>query len=326
MTSPRTGNSRIPASSRGLAPARMRGRANAPQAPIPPREVWRLGVAVRTKQRKVLEAVVEAVPIDVVQRDRQGAAAPLGNAAALTSGTLEALCDQPPLELTARCRSVPREKLPCGRRSGAGSDVTTPDCIGPCRHAETEAAHALADGAAVIVEGGDGLPVVSGGEPRVSLVAETPCVIADGALGDAEGPRNVGDREPSFEHPAHVLSCHADELAAEIGRRTRTCVRPHPVSSFARRRLRGRDLNPDFTVQSRANCRLFDPAGRWLRIAAKPTMDPVPVRRSGPPGETRAKVMELLAQGLRVGQIARRLGVTPTAAAPSVGWGQGEPL
>jgi DNA-binding transcriptional ArsR family regulator len=84
------------------------------------------------------------------------------------------------------------------------------------------------------------------------------------------------------------------------------------MPSCARRRLRGRDLNPDFTVQSRANCRLFDPAGRWLRIAAKPTTYSVPLRRSRPAGETRTKVRELLAHGLRVGQIARHLGVTPT--------------
>ena len=71
-------------------------------------------------------------------------------------------------------------------------------------------------------------------------------------------------------------------------------------------------MNPDLTVQSRANCPLFDPAGRWLRIAAKPTTYPVPPRRSGPPGKTRAKVKELLAQGLRVGEIARQLSVTPT--------------
>jgi 5-methylcytosine-specific restriction endonuclease McrA len=49
-----------------------------------------------------------------------------------------------------------------------------------------------------------------------------------------------------------------------------------------------------------------------LRIAAKHTTYPLPPPRSGPPGETRAKVKELFAQGLRVGEIARRLGVTPT--------------
>jgi 5-methylcytosine-specific restriction endonuclease McrA len=72
-------------------------------------------------------------------------------------------------------------------------------------------------------------------------------------------------------------------------------------------------LNPDFTVQSRANCPLFDPAGRCLRIAAKPTTHPARPGRSRLPGETRAKVAELAAQGLRVGEIARRLGVTPSA-------------
>jgi 5-methylcytosine-specific restriction endonuclease McrA len=58
-----------------------------------------------------------------------------------------------------------------------------------------------------------------------------------------------------------------------------------------------------------------------LRIAAKPTTQSARTVqskargqiRSRPRGETRAQVAELLAQGLRVGQIARRLGITPTA-------------
>jgi DNA-binding transcriptional ArsR family regulator len=83
------------------------------------------------------------------------------------------------------------------------------------------------------------------------------------------------------------------------------------MPSFAGRRLRGRDLNPDFAVQSRANCRLFDPAGRWSRIAPTPTIEATQARRSRPRRKTREEVAELLAQGLRIGEIARRLDVTP---------------
>jgi hypothetical protein len=50
----------------GAGPCSDEGGADAPKTPILPREIRRLRVAVRTQQRKVLEAVVASVAVDVV--------------------------------------------------------------------------------------------------------------------------------------------------------------------------------------------------------------------------------------------------------------------
>jgi DNA-binding CsgD family transcriptional regulator/5-methylcytosine-specific restriction endonuclease McrA len=65
-----------------------------------------------------------------------------------------------------------------------------------------------------------------------------------------------------------------------------------------RLKLRGRDSNPDYLVQSQANCRLFDPAETLRRIAISRT-------------RSREQVRELLEQGNGVNEIARLLGLNP---------------
>src|SRR3712207_3958428 len=75
--------------------ARSRRASSAPAS----REVLRLAVAVRAEQLEVLEPVVVAVPVDVVERHAQRRAAPLLEAAALAPVLLEPQAEEPPLHV-----------------------------------------------------------------------------------------------------------------------------------------------------------------------------------------------------------------------------------
>jgi 5-methylcytosine-specific restriction endonuclease McrA len=76
--------------------------------------------------------------------------------------------------------------------------------------------------------------------------------------------------------------------------------------------LRGRDSNPDFTVQSRANFHYSTPQREETRIATKPRgLSSRGEQRPRP--QTRERVKELLSAGLTVGETARQLGITPSA-------------
>jgi len=73
-------------------------------------------------------------------------------------------------------------------------------------------------------------------------------------------------------------------------------------------RLRGRESNPDFTDQNRANFQLFDPAEKAVRIAMVSRG-----QNAGEPGHdagrygTRRVVRDLLSRGYSVSQAAREL-------------------
>jgi hypothetical protein len=174
-------------------------------------------VAVGAEQHEVLQPVVAPIAVHVVEGHRQGASTPLPDAAVFAPIGLQALCEKTPLELSARSGSGPREEVLGGYRSGAGCHVATGDGIGPGRHAEPEVPHALHDGMPLVVVGSDRLPVVASGEPRVWRVPEASCVVADGALGQPEGPSNLGQGQALFEQVAYALSRHATELDEWIG-------------------------------------------------------------------------------------------------------------
>jgi len=68
-------------------------------------------VAVGAEEDEVLEAVVRAVAVDVVEREREWLASPLSQAAFLALVRLEARCHQPRLDVVAISLPIPSKNL-----------------------------------------------------------------------------------------------------------------------------------------------------------------------------------------------------------------------
>ena len=81
-------------------PAQHRPRSGS-DLEVPAGIVLGLAVTVRAEKLKVLNSVVQPVAVDVMQRKRDGFAAPTGQTAALTYVELNSGVEQMTLEVTA---------------------------------------------------------------------------------------------------------------------------------------------------------------------------------------------------------------------------------
>jgi hypothetical protein len=153
-------------------------------------------MAVRAKQLKVLEPVVVAFTVDVVEGHRKWSPAPFGDPADFALIRLQAAAEQAHLEVVAVNLSSPHQvKLDrCGSRPG--KQQSDPHCAVPGIRAETERASAVSYGVPLVVVPLDRRPVVPTGESRISRLAQPPRVVADRRLCDVEFERDVGMLSP----------------------------------------------------------------------------------------------------------------------------------
>lgn len=70
-----------------------------------------LGVAIGAEDLEVLEPIVVADPIDVVELDRDRLSAPLGNSAVFAPGRLESGVVQAELQVSPRRPTAPHQEL-----------------------------------------------------------------------------------------------------------------------------------------------------------------------------------------------------------------------
>jgi DNA-binding CsgD family transcriptional regulator len=101
-------------------------------------------------------------------------------------------------------------------------------------------------------------------------------------------------------------------LAIGSDRTEGTHVLSEELRSLLENKLRGRDSNPDFTVQSRANFHYSTPQRR-SRIASEEVMSRSRNHANEGGATTREQVRVLLSQGLTNSEAARRIGVSPAA-------------
>jgi hypothetical protein len=138
-------------------------------------------VAVRAQQAQVVEPVVVAMSVDVVQRHAQRAPAPLRDAAALAPVRLEPEGEQALLEVLSAPRR--RQQLLQGHRLRPRGDVTALARGVERRSREAEPLLALGDRVSGVVVPLYLRPVVTAIAPIVDRGAQPAGVVRDGALG-----------------------------------------------------------------------------------------------------------------------------------------------
>src|SRR5436305_1647114 len=108
-----------------------------------PREVLGQAVAVRAEEAEVLEAVVVANPVLVVQLQAQPRAEPVGDAAALAPALLEAFGEESLLEVSPS--RPPADYQQCFDRNQPRSrhDITPPHRMAPGVRRKAEETFAL---------------------------------------------------------------------------------------------------------------------------------------------------------------------------------------
>ena len=139
----------------------------------------RLAVAVGTEDLEVLEPVVLAVTVDVVQRQGNRSVVPLLRAARLAPTGLQASVVQALLYVVAIASRPRHQELIEGYAAGSRRDEPAPDRLVPSRAAKPEGRPTCCDAVAPLVELAHGLPVVPLSELGLDPIAEFPRVKGD---------------------------------------------------------------------------------------------------------------------------------------------------
>jgi hypothetical protein len=122
----------------------------------------------------------------VVQRECEGLAEPVRDAAALAERGLQPVGEQPALEVPPPSRRPRHEQLLDGRGVGTGDDVAAPARRVPRLSREPEPLLAFGHRVPFVVEALDLGPVIAAGEARIGAASKRARVVGDGVLGDAE--------------------------------------------------------------------------------------------------------------------------------------------
>ena len=162
---------------------------------IAPAVVWRLRVAVRAEEFKILEPVVVAIAVHVVQRHRERLPAPVGDPALLAPILLEPRTEEPVLKVASSARSSRHKELANRRDPVAWHEFASLHGFSPSIAGETEAIHASAQRQAGIHRALDLRPVVSQCESIISGFPKTPGVIGHRRLRKAQPSRDLDVRQ-----------------------------------------------------------------------------------------------------------------------------------
>jgi len=183
-----------------------------------------LAVAVGTQQPQVLQAVVQTVPVDVMQFQRQRPATPIGQAAGLAPPPLEPRHQQPRLDVLARPSSSRRQNQIQRLQPRPHLDRPAADGVRPGVDPETELPPTLGRGVTHLVERPDAVPVVAPARLRSDRDAQPASVKADRRSRQAERPRNLrlgqtvreepGDSGPGVTSRPTWAGLAQDDLAA----------------------------------------------------------------------------------------------------------------
>jgi hypothetical protein len=137
----------------------VRARLHSDAAPTP---IVGLRVAVPAKKLEILDSVVTAITIDVVQLHIQRLTHPTGDPAALAAVLLQTLLDQALLEMTATRLGAPCDKQLLNRDlTRTGRNRSPSHGMSTRRGAKAESLHALAYGKPRCVGFADRAPVVA---------------------------------------------------------------------------------------------------------------------------------------------------------------------
>jgi hypothetical protein len=153
-------------------------------------------MAVGTQQLEVLEPIVEPIPVDVMKLHVQWLPPPFADPAPLAAIFLEALTDEPKLQVRS-ARSPPGDEQVSleGKLVRTRRDLTSPDRPIPSIPTESKPTQALPHGEPLLVDGTlDGYPVVAARESRISGLPERSDVVGNGGLRHAEFSGNAGSR------------------------------------------------------------------------------------------------------------------------------------
>jgi hypothetical protein len=138
--------------------------------------------------------VVIAVTVDVVERQRQRAAAPALDSAHLTAVVLEAQPHQPVLDVSTTSPTG-EQLIERHRRRTRMDQPPLPRLMeGPA--SEPEVPHAVRDAVPLVVVALNRRPVVATGEARIGRHSKPPKVVADGGLGQREADRDLRRPKP----------------------------------------------------------------------------------------------------------------------------------
>jgi len=156
-----------------------------------------LAVAVRAQQLEVLEPVVAAVAVDVVQREAERSAAPVRDPAQLAAIFLEPEPDEAAFEMPALPAAA--EQLIERHRLRPRHDIPAEPRVVERLAAEPETRHARGDRVAFVVEALDLRPVVSPIEPLVGRATEVAHVVGHRGLRASRRERDLRLREAVVE-------------------------------------------------------------------------------------------------------------------------------
>jgi hypothetical protein len=150
-------------------------------------------MAVRAQNLKVLEPVVVAVAVDVMQGERDPEAPPFSQPTCLAATRLDPGIEQTSLEvITVAPRASNQELLEWNPRRPRGDQASLYGGV-PGLLVEPEVGAAIVDAVAFLIEMTDGVPVVPSSTSIVDIVSESRCVVRDRGAGKAKG---LGDLRP----------------------------------------------------------------------------------------------------------------------------------
>jgi hypothetical protein len=192
---------RSPRESRRLAWRRYRW-------PVPVAAGKRVGLAmaVRTEKVEVLDAIVQAVAIDVVQRHRKWPSAPVSYAAAfapilLQASREEALLEVPTVPMSVAGKDFFQRLKPWPRDEQPAAHGIRPRCL-----REPEGPLTFADAVAGVVVRLHGRPVVPTPAPLVDLLAQPARVVGDSRFGQVQASSHLGAGESLAQEACDALA------------------------------------------------------------------------------------------------------------------------
>jgi hypothetical protein len=171
--------------------------------PVPPSVVRRLRVTVGTKEPDVLDPVIGAISIDVVQSHVERCASPCRDPTLLAAILLDAGLDQAKLEIPSTASAVGHEHFLKRRFPRTGHDSAALDRLMPRCEIEAEARGALPDRKAAVIGALDLRPVVPSSTPAVSRNTQTAGVVRNCRLRQAEPSRDFDIGEPRPAEPTY---------------------------------------------------------------------------------------------------------------------------
>jgi hypothetical protein len=163
-----------------------------------------LAVAVGAEEGEVLEAVVVALAVAVVQFERQLLVAPLRDATFLAAALLEACGDQADLDVPTAATTFDQQVVEW-HGLWTRDKRTSIDCISPCGRRKPELLHALADGVPLVVIALNCVPVIAQCASIGHGISELALVVADRRLVDAEHARDLVDPLALLEQLTYAI-------------------------------------------------------------------------------------------------------------------------